>query len=170
MRKQTCIRQRARHEHQFRQGTWHPRKALGFRSQRAEVLANNIANADTPTTRPVISTSAACSPSSRRKARVVSVSLGPATGISPPRDWKSPMRPCVSARRPIRHWTRTPSICRSSNPTTRRTPSISRRALPCSTASSGADQRPARNKGVLTMSLSSVFNIAGSGMSARALA
>lgn len=42
------LRRFPRHEHQLRQGAWYSRKGSGFRAQRAEVLANNIANADTP--------------------------------------------------------------------------------------------------------------------------
>ena len=117
-------------------------KALGIHERRwafvrnAEVLANNIANADTPNYKArdldfgsVLAEQSAQSQGGFGVTRTSDRHIA-AEGL------EIADASCVFAPRLIPPWTRTPSICRSSNPTTRRTPSTSRRASPCSTASS----------------------------------
>ena len=85
-------------------------KALGFRTQRAEVLANNIANADTPNFK-------------ARDLQIASV-LAEQSAQS--------QRGATSLNRLIR----TLSTCKSSNPITQRTRCSSKPVSLCSTANS----------------------------------
>ncbi len=113
-------------------------KALGFRAQRAEVLANNIANADTPNykARDMDFSSVLAAETSKQQGGRFAMDRTNSRHIEAE---GSPSRltiPSSTARRCSRRSTRTPWMRRSSNRTTRKTRLASRPASPCSTVNS----------------------------------
>ena len=119
-------------------------KALGFRSQRAEVLANNIANADTPNykARDLDFGSVLAEQSAQGRGGFAATRTSDRHIAA--EGWKSPMRPCVFAPRLIPPRTRNTVDLQIEQSNYAKNAVDFVRASPCSTASSGADERPAR--------------------------